>query len=67
MAFVGHPLVGDGKYGINKKDREMGYYHQALCAYSLTFAFDETPTALDYLKGNTVVLDQHKIGFLSLF
>ena len=22
MAFVGHPLVGDGKYGINKKDRD---------------------------------------------
>ena len=67
MAFVGHPLLGDGKYGINKKDRDMGYHHQALCAYSLTFAFDETPTALDYLKGKTVTLDQHKIGFLSLF
>ena len=67
MAFVGHPLLGDGKYGINKADREKGYTYQALCAYSLTFAFDDTPTSLDYLKGKTVTLPKSKIDFLSLF
>ena len=67
MAFVGHPLLGDGKYGKNKEDRAMGYPYQALCAYSLTFAFDEAPTSLDYLKGKTITLPMEKVGFLSLF
>ena len=33
MAHIGHPLVGDGKYGINRNDRERGYKYQALYAY----------------------------------
>lgn len=67
MAFVGHPLLGDGKYGCNKQDREKGYSHQALCAYSLTFAFDQTPTPLDYLRGKVITLPKKEIAFLSLF
>ena len=36
MAHIGHPLLGDGKYGINKEDKKIGYKHQALCSYSTT-------------------------------
>ena len=36
MAHIGHPLLGDGKYGINKEDRRLGYKYQALCSYSTT-------------------------------
>ena len=30
MASIGNPLLGDGKYGVNEKDRKQGYKHQAL-------------------------------------
>lgn len=37
LAHAGHPLLGDGKYAVNKEDRKMGYSSQALCSYSLRF------------------------------
>ncbi len=36
LAHIGHPLLGDGKYGINKDDKKLGYKYQALCSYSTT-------------------------------
>jgi len=35
MAFIGHPLLGDGKYGTNRTDRKAGYKYQALYSYYL--------------------------------
>ena len=50
MAHLGHPLVGDGKYGINRADRARGYKYQALYSYKLRFSFDtKETTILDYL------------------
>ena len=37
MAHIGHPLLGDGKYGVNRTDRQKGYKFQALYAYRLCF------------------------------
>ena len=51
LASIGHALLGDGKYGINKEDRKRGFVHQALCSYRLRFAFKEDAGALNYLKG----------------
>ncbi len=65
FAHIGHPLLGDGKYAINKKDREMGYKSQALCAYSLTFAGCKKSALLGYLDGLTVTAKKPR--FLSLF
>ena len=36
MQAAGHPLLGEGKYGINREDRARGYSHQALYAYKLS-------------------------------
>lgn len=45
LAHIGHPLYGDGKYGVDK-----GRYRQALYSYKLKFSFkDENP--LSYLNG----------------
>lgn len=33
MASIGHPLLGDGKYGINRDDKRIGYKYQALYSY----------------------------------
>ncbi len=51
LASIGHPLLGDGKYGINKADRKRGYVHQALCSYKLTFEFTSDAGELSYLNG----------------
>lgn len=51
MAFVGHPIVGDGKYGANKTNRALGLKYQALCSYKLSFNFKNDAGRLQYLAG----------------
>ncbi len=67
MSYIGHPLVGDGKYGINKEDRARGYKYQALYAYRLRFDFNDDSGALGYLKGREVKLSRDDIWFLKDF
>ena len=50
MAYIGCPLVGDGKYSDNRRERALGFNSQALCSYKLIFDFKE-PCALSYLNG----------------
>ena len=64
MSHIGHPLLGDGKYGINKNDREKGYKYQALYAYRLRFGFKDDSGELGYLRGKEVELDRDEIWFL---
>ena len=64
MSHIGHPLLGDGKYGINKNDREKGYKYQALYAYRLRFDFKDDSGELGYLRGKEVELDRDEIWFL---
>ena len=66
FSSVGHPLLGDGKYGVNRDDRKEGYKFQALYSYRLTFAF-RTPSELDYLAGKTVEANRDHIWFLKEF
>lgn len=64
MAYIGHPLIGDGKYGINKADRANGYKYQALYSYKLRFSFDTSnPTVLDYLNGKEFKIPKKDIYF----
>ena len=67
MSYIGHPLLGDGKYGINKDDRARGYKYQALYAYRLRFDFDDDSGALGYLKGKEVKLSRDDVWFLKDF
>ena len=53
MASIGHPLLGDGKYGTNKINRSAGYYKQVLCSYQLSFEFTSDAQDLQYLDGKT--------------
>ncbi len=63
MSHIGHPLIGDGKYGINKDDRGRGYKYQALYSYKLRFAFKGEPTALEYLNGKEFTIPKKDIYF----
>ena len=53
MASIGHPLVGDGKYGRNVDNKRLGMKYQALCSYKLIFKFTTPSGALEYLNGKT--------------
>lgn len=67
MAYLGYPLLGDGKYGVNKINREMGYKYQALCAYKLKFDFKDKDNLLGYLDGKEFGVNMDKIWFVSDF
>ncbi len=67
MAAIGHPLVGDGKYGVNRADREKGCKFQALHAYRLTFAFTSESGALAYLTDKTIEVAPERIWFVREF
>lgn len=63
MAHIGHPLLGDGKYGINRSDRERGYKYQALCSYKLIFTFETDAEELNYLRGKEFSIPKRDIYF----
>ena len=67
LAHIGHPLVGDGKYGINRQDRIRGYKYQALYAYKLTFSFREPGGILENLNGKKFGLPLDEFWFLRDF
>lgn len=51
MASIGHPLLGDGKYGKLARDKKMGFTRQALYSYKLSFNFTTDAGILNYLNG----------------
>lgn len=53
FASIGHPLLGDGKYGSNKLNKQYGYKKQCLYSYKLTFRFTTDAAHLAYLDGKT--------------
>ncbi|MBQ8551681.1 MAG: RluA family pseudouridine synthase [Clostridia bacterium] len=67
FSSIGHPLLGDGKYGVNRDDKKLGYKFQALYAYRLEFKFKANGTVLDYLNGKVFYADRDKIWFLKEF
>lgn len=50
FAHIGHPLLGDGKYGSNEINRRFPYSCQALYSYKLRFAFVTDGGILEYLN-----------------
>lgn len=67
LAAVGHPLLGDGKYGINRAAKGKGYKFQALCAYRLSFRFTSESGILSYLDGKSVEIPSDAIWFVRDF
>ncbi|MBQ4574194.1 MAG: RluA family pseudouridine synthase [Clostridia bacterium] len=67
MASIGHPLLGDGKYGVNREDKRAGYKFQALYSYQLSFDFVTDSGCLESLRGKTFRVDKEKIWFLKEF
>ena len=53
FADLGHPLLGDGKYGKGEKNRKYEEAFQCLYSYRLTFAFRTDAGVLNYLQGKS--------------
>lgn len=53
LAHIGHPIIGDGKYGINKLNKQLGFNHQQLCHYMLEFKFVSDSGVLEYLNNKS--------------
>ena len=51
MAHAGWPLLGDGKYGRERFNRDFGEKGQALYSYKLCFSFPTDAGILEYLRG----------------
>ena len=58
MADLGHPLLGDGKYGVGSVNRKYGETHQALYSYRLCFDFPTDAGILEYLRGREFQVDE---------
>ncbi len=58
FADLGHPLLGDGKYGAGAVNRRYGETRQALCSYRLRFDFPTDAGILSYLRGREFRLDE---------
>ena len=56
LASIGHPLLGDGKYGTNAINKGTGFHKQALCSYRLRFDFTSDAEELNYLNGKEFAL-----------
>lgn len=54
LAHIGHPIIGDGKYGINSVNKKFNYKYQQLKAYKLTFNFKTDSGILNYLNNFSI-------------
>lgn len=52
LAYIGNPIVGDGKYGDNAFNKEYGALKQLLCATELKLVFNKE-SSLYYLNGKS--------------
>ncbi|MPM81890.1 hypothetical protein SDC9_128947 [bioreactor metagenome] len=65
LSSLGHPLLGDTKYGTAKQNKGTGFKFQALYAYRLKFCAGEQAEHLQYL--NNRLFEVQDVSFLSLF
>ncbi len=61
LAYLGHPVLGDIKYGSRKMNERTGLKTQALCAQRLTFGRIPEENTLHYLSGRVVKLEDPEI------
>ncbi len=53
MAYIGHPLLGDGKYGRNSMNKNFGIWSQQLYSYKILFSFKNEAGILECLNNKS--------------
>lgn len=61
LAYIGYPIIGDGKYGKNEINKEFGFKKQKLCSYKIKFKFLEDASILNYLNNKSFSLPYNTI------
>ena len=56
LAHIGHPILGDGKYGINEINKKFKCQYQMLENYKMKFDFTSNSGALEYLNQKEIIL-----------
>lgn len=56
LAHIGHPIIGDGKYGKNEINKKFNKNTQELFAYKLVFDFKTDAGILNYLNNKEIIL-----------
>ena len=65
MAHAGWPLLGDGKYGRERFNRDYDEKGQALYSYKLRFVFPTDAGILEYLRGREFQVE--KVDFVEKY
>jgi len=63
LSYIGHPIIGDGKYGTNRINRMHGTKYQSLWATKIVFDFKGNAGRLNYLRGRKFEVEP---GFTTL-
>ena len=61
LAYLGHPVLGDIKYGNHKMNERTGTRTQALCAVRISFLDIPEENTLHYLTGKVIKLKDPQI------
>ena len=56
LAHIGHPILGDGKYGVNEINKKFKCKYQMLENYKMKFDFTTDSGALEYLNKKEIIL-----------
>ena len=56
LAYIGYPIIGDGKYGNNEINKIFGRKYQELISYKLIFKFKSDSGILNYLKDKEIII-----------
>lgn len=58
LAYLGYPIIGDGKYGKNEINKKFEKKYQMLCSYIIKFNFKTDSKNLSYLNGKQFNLEK---------
>lgn len=61
LAYIGYPIVGDGKYGINEINKKFKVKTQRLISYIIKFNFSTDAGILNYLNSKEIKINQGEI------
>ena len=57
LAYIGFPIIGDGKYGKNEINKKFGKKVQELMSNKIVFSFTTNSSILDYLKNKEISIN----------
>jgi len=57
LSYIGHPIIGDGKYGDYDANKKFNKKYQELFAYKLVFSFSSDAKILNYLNNKEIKTD----------